>query len=85
MVTDLPTDAGYRVAWGIMAKNGRSLYVQEMGAPFHGIMHQKKFGGLPMSGRWRRHPPLNKMVVMEQILLFKVILTSKLGHFALEK
>ena len=60
-----------------MAKNGQSLYVQEMCAPFHGIMHQKKFGGRPMSGRWRRHPPpLSEVVVVEQILLFK-------GHFDL--
>ena len=42
---------GWAVARGFMAKNGQSLYVQEMCAPFHGIMHQKKFGSRPMSGR----------------------------------
>ena len=34
----------------------------------------KKFGGRPMSGRWRRHPPpppLSKGVVVVQILLLK--------------
>ena len=44
---------------------------------FHGIMHQKKFGGCPMSGKWRRHPPpLSKVVVVVQILF--------LGHFDLK-
>ena len=68
-----------------MAKNGQSLYVQEMCAPFHGILHQKNLEVARCREDGTANPPLNKMVVMEQILLFKVILTSKLGHFALEK
>ena len=36
-------------------------------------------------GKLAPPPPLSKVVVVEQDLLFKVILTSKLGNFALEK
>ena len=61
----------YAVARGFMAKNGQSIYVQEICAPFHGIMHQKKFGGRPMPGRWRRHPPPSKVVMEVQILFFR--------------
>ena len=38
-----------------------------------------------MSGRWRRHPPLSKVVVVEQILLFKGHFDLKIGPICLRK
>ena len=39
-----------------------------------------------MSGRWRRHPPpLSKVVVVEQILLFQGHFDLKIGPICLRK
>ena len=38
-----------------------------------------------MSGRWPRHPPLSKVVVVEQILLFQGHFDLKFGPICLRK